>query len=366
MLKTALHNAHTELNAKMGEFAGYDMPLFYDTGVLEEHKWVRKHAGIFDVSHMGQITVEGPGAAEFWERVTPSAFQPKAVGRAQYTVLLNEQGGIIDDLIVTRMADDKFMAVVNAARKDEDIKWLKAQLPDGLRLRVLDDHSLIALQGAWAERILYETLRIETREMPYMHARMVQGPALQDITVSRLGYTGEDGFEISLPSLIAEDVWHDFSSHPEIRPIGLAARDTLRLEMGYPLYGHDIDESTSPVEAGLSWIISKKTEGYFGYDRIRAELTDGPKRVRAGIKLLDKGVAREGSKLLDAEGIKIGALTSGGFSPTLEASIGMAYVPPQLAEPGTKVAVDVRGRQIEAEICALPFIEPKTKAMKKG
>lgn len=197
-----------------------------------------------------------------------------------------------------------------------------------------------------------------------MHARMVQGPALQDITVSRLGYTGEDGFEISLPNIIAEDVWHDFSSHPEIRPIGLAARDTLRLEMGYPLYGHDIDETTSPVESGLSWIVSKKTEGYFGYDRIQKELADGPAQIRVGVKLTEKGVAREGAKVLDGAGKEAGTLTSGGFSPTLEAAIGMAYVPPELAEPSTKIAVDVRGRKIAAEICALPFIEPKTKSIK--
>lgn len=363
--KTALHNAHTELGAKMGEFAGYDMPLYYGEGVIKEHEWVRSHCGLFDVSHMGQITIEGEGVAEFLETLTPSAFQPKSHGRAQYTVLLNEDGGIIDDLIITRMNDTKFFAVINAGCKDKDIEWIKSKLPENLKFTYMENHALIAIQGNWAERILHEVLSIETNELPYMHMMETQAPNFETMFVSRVGYTGEDGFELSIPNSCAEDIWNQLLAHSEAKPIGLAARDSLRLEMGYALYGHEINSKTSPIEAGLSWVMSKKTDSYFGYDRIAKDREEGTENKLVGIKLIDKGVARDGAEIRNESDEKIGWLTSGGFSPTLKEFIGIAYVKAEDAEIGKKVFVNVRGRNIAAEIASTPFIPAKTKSMKK-
>lgn len=363
--KTALHSAHLESGAKMGEFAGYDMPLYYGEGVMKEHEWVRAHAGLFDVSHMGQIVIEGEGVAEFLERITPSAFQPKKLDRAQYTVLTNEQGGIIDDLIITRLTENKFFAVINAGCKDKDIEWIRKNLPENLSLEYFEDKALIALQGPEGERVLQETLGIDLDDLPYMHLLETQAPCGTDIFISRVGYTGEDGFEISVPAERAPDAWSALLNHDSVKPIGLAARDSLRLEMGYALYGHDIDVETSPVEAGLEWIISKKTQGYFGFDRIQKELSEGPARRRVGIRLLDKGVAREGAEIRNEADEKIGELTSGGFSPSLKQSIGQGYIEAPFANEGEKVFVNVRGRNIAAEVVGMPFIPAKTKSMKR-
>ena len=365
MLKTALHQSHIDLGAKMGGFAGYDMPLYYADGVMKEHEWTRRHCGLFDVSHMGQVLLEGKGIAEALEKLTPSAFQAKALGRAQYTVLLNEDGGIIDDLIITRLAENKFFAVINAGCKEKDIAWIKSKLPPALRVTHLENQALIAIQGNWAERILHEKLEIEAHDLPYMRMMEAQAPDFEKIYVSRVGYTGEDGFELSLPKSSVLNIWNTLLEHPEAKPVGLAARDSLRLEMGYALYGHEINAETSPVEAGLSWVISKKTDGYFGYDRIQKELNEGTQKKLVGIKLTDKGVAREGAEIRNEADEKIGELTSGGFSPSLKESIGIGYVPSSMAEPGTKIFVNVRGRNIPAETVKMPFVPAKTKSMKK-
>ncbi len=365
MHKTPLHQNHIDLGAKMGEFAGYDMPLYYSEGVMKEHEWVRQSCGMFDVSHMGQIIISGKGTAEFWERLTPSAFQPKANGRAQYTVLLNEEGGIIDDLIITRLSEDSFFAVINAGCKDKDIEWIKSQLPPSLTFENLEDRALIAIQGEKAEQALLEAMDIDASDLPYMHLVKEQSPCGKAVYISRLGYTGEDGFELSVPNDIASDVWNAFTRLDVVKPIGLAARDSLRLEMGYPLYGHDIDATTSPVEADIGWIISKKTTGYFGYERIQNERDNGASHKRVGIKLTGKGVAREGAEIRDMDDNKIGELTSGTHAPTLKESIGMGYIPAENAELGTQLNINVRGRNIAAQIVPMPFIAPKTKSMKK-
>lgn len=363
--KTALHEAHLEAGAKMGEFAGYDMPLYYKAGVKEEHNWTRTHAGIFDVSHMGQVMIEGQQAAQFLERITPSNFADKKEGRAQYTVLTNEDGGIIDDLIVTRFGEKEFYAVVNGACKENDIVWMKQQLPGGAHIRELKNNALIAIQGRWAERAIYEVFEYDAHDMGYMTARKVIAPCGNEIIISRLGYTGEDGFEVSLPNVVAAEYWEKLLSHSEILPIGLAARDSLRLEMGYPLYGHDIDETTSPVEADIAWIIGKNRTSFIGEERILKERAGGTSRKRVGIKLLEKGVAREGAEIRDADDQPIGTLTSGGFSPILEHGIGMGYVPADKVEIGTPLLINVRGRNIKAEITQMPFMAAKTKSMKK-
>lgn len=366
MKETALHSAHIRAGAKMGEFAGYDMPLYYPPGVIKEHEWVRSHAGIFDVSHMGQITLKGEGVVQFLETLTPSAFAPKAHGRAQYTVLLNEEGGIIDDLIITRVSDNEFYAVINAGCKDKDIAWIKSKMPDDVRMITHTDRALIAIQGAWSERVLHEVLGVEAHDLPYMHMMKAEAPDGSDMLVSRVGYTGEDGFEISVYNELAEEVWDKLADHNVVKPVGLAARDSLRLEMGYALYGHEIDATTSPVEAGSNWIISKKTNGYFGYDRIQKELSEGTSRKLVAVKLIDKGIAREGAEIRNENDEAVGVLTSGGHSPILKASIGMGYVPPELSAPGTKVFVNVRGRNIAAEVVSLPFVPSKVKSIKKN
>lgn len=358
--KTALHEQHLKLGAKMGGFAGYDMPLFYADGVMKEHLWVRAHAGLFDVSHMGQVIVQGPGAAEFFERLTPSDFKNKKPGRAQYTVLTNEKGGIIDDLIVTRLSEDKFFAVINAGCKNKDVAWMRENLPAGLNFDFQDDRGLIAIQGPSAEKILRDVLQLDLSGLPYMHLRE-QG----DIFISRLGYTGEDGFEISVAADKAPALWDKLAAHNEVKPIGLAARDSLRLEMGYALYGHDIDETTSPLEAGLSWIMGKNNAGFIGASRVLREKEQGTARNRVGLQLLDKGVAREGAEIRDGSGRVIGALTSGGFSPSLQQSIGQGYVDSAHAAAGEKVSVHVRGRDIPAQVVNMPFMPAKTKSMKR-
>lgn len=365
MKTTPLHAIHKALNAKMGEFAGYDMPLYYGEGVVKEHEWVRAQAGLFDVSHMGQITLSGKGATAFLEHITPSAFGSIPAGRAKYTVLTNERGGIIDDLIITKRGDEQYFAVINAGCKDKDIDWIKKNLPAGVKFENLSDRALIALQGPKAEAVLRETFKIDASNQPYMWLDPAKLPDGTDIFVSRVGYTGEDGFELSIPPAKAPDVWKAFSANKAVKPIGLAARDSLRLEMGYCLYGHDIDQDTTPVEAGLSWVIAKAHKDYIGGKIIVGQLEKGTSRQRVGVRLTDKGIAREGAEIRDGKGKIVGKITSGSFSPTLKQAIGMGYVDSSIAAVGNKVEVVVRDKPIAAEIAPMPFVPAKTKAMKK-
>ena len=360
MKTTPLHAKHLERHAKMAEFAGYDMPIQYETGVLTEHNWTRDRCGIFDVSHMGQIRLEGAGAAALWEKLTPSAISKLGNNVAKYTVLTNAEGGIIDDLIITRLADDKFFAVINAGCKDKDIAWIQSNLPEGVTFTHLDDRALIALQGPLAEKVLREALGVDAANLGYM--RYMESGKL---FVSRLGYTGEDGFEISVPQSEAAALWDKLAQHPDVKPVGLAARDSLRLEMGYPLYGHDINADTTPIEADLGWIMGKDRTGYIGHNKIQPHIDGGPPRRRLGIKLTGKGIAREGAEIFSKTGQKLGDLTSGGFSPTLNEAIGQGYVDTKLGKIGDEVVVRVRGRDIEAVIAPLPFVKPKTKAAVK-
>ncbi len=362
MKQTPLHASHIVQKAKMAEFAGYDMPIQYPDGVMTEHNWTRENAGIFDVSHMGQLIIEGAGSTGFLEKLTPSTFSTLKENVAKYTVLMNEDGGMIDDLIITRLEDDKYFVVVNGACKDKDIEWMKQHLPNGATLKHLENHALIALQGPKAEQVMREALSIETTELNYMRFM-----AHKDFFISRLGYTGEDGFEISLPAERSDAVWHKLLAHKDVKTIGLAARDSLRLEMGYPLYGHDIDATTSPVEADSTWIMGKRNNKTFiGAKRVLDELKNGTSRKRVGIKITGKGVAREGAEVFDAAGKKkIGVLTSGGFSPTLQTAIGQAYIDIEHANINTKINIRVRNRDIEAIIADMPFVQAKTKKTTK-
>jgi aminomethyltransferase len=361
--QTPLHAKHTALGAKMCGFAGYDMPIDYATGTLKEHEWTRANAGLFDVSHMGQAIVEGDKAAEFFSTITPSSFLKTAHGRARYTVLTNEQGGIIDDLIITRMNDTKFFVVYNAGRKEVDLAWMKKNLPAGVNFTELADHALLALQGPRAEEVL-------AREFPAADVANIGYMTLKEanwrgahVFISRLGYTGEDGFEISIPAEKAPAFWDALLTHPEVKAIGLAARDSLRLEMGYPLYGHDLDETTSPVEAALGWVMTKGHDAFIG---AKAILGIEPTRKRVGIKLTGPGIAREGSPLFVGSE-QVGTLSSGGFSPTLKAAIGQGYVKSDFAKDGQAVEVEVRGRRIPAIVQQnLSFVPAKTKQAKQA
>jgi aminomethyltransferase len=367
---TSLNQTHRAQGAKMVEFAGYDMPVQYVEGMLKEHEWVRGGSvGLFDVSHMGQIILEGKNGensvAKFLSNITPTSFinVPNYLGK--YTVLTNENGGIIDDLIITRLKENKFFVVINAGCKEKDIAWIKQNLPSDIKLIKLDDRSLIAIQGQAAQEVL-QTLVADKNlsDLPYMNIGEFKLKSGEQVYISRTGYTGEDGFEVSIENNSAPAFWLKLCENNLVKPIGLGARDSLRLEMGYPLYGHDLDEETSPVEAALSWVITKDNNDFIGSKRILDEKTNGIKRKRVGIKLLDRGIAREGSEIRK-DGKKIGILTSGGFSPNLKVSIGQGYVDFNFAKIDDLVSVVVRDREIPAIICSPVFVAAKTKSIKK-
>lgn len=367
MKTTALNQTHRSQGAKMVEFAGYDMPVQYKDGMLAEHEWVRSGSvGLFDVSHMGQVIMEGENLAEFLSKITPTSFIDVPNYLAKYTVLTNENGGIIDDLIITRLDKNKFFVVINAGCKEKDLAWIRKNLPNNIQLTELKDRSLIAVQGEKAEEVLQNIISNgELSELPYMNMGMCKLKTGEEVYISRTGYTGEDGFEVSILNDKAQNFWLNLCAMDIVKPIGLGARDSLRLEVGYPLYGHDLDETTSPIEASLGWVISKNNQGFIGSQRILSDKENGVKRKRIGVKLLDRGIAREGSEVRNSSGKKIGSLSSGGFSPNLKVSIGQGYIDSDYAKIGEKVLVVVRDREIPAEIHSPIFVAAKTKSVKK-
>ncbi|MFI5011725.1 MAG: glycine cleavage system aminomethyltransferase GcvT [Hyphomicrobiales bacterium] len=361
---TPLHGAHVALGARMVPFAGYDMPVQYPTGVLAEHLHTRSSAGLFDVSHMGQAFLMGGDhetAAKALEALVPADIQNLAPGRQRYTQLLNEEGGIIDDLMVTRSADAAedgvLMLIVNAACKDQDFAHISARLPEGVRLLRADHRALVALQGPKAAEVLARHCE-GAAEMPFMSARSTSFDGLA-CHVSRSGYTGEDGYEISIKAGHVVAIWSALLRDGAVKPIGLGARDSLRLEAGLCLYGHDIDIATSPVEAALTWSIQKRRReegGFPGAARVRRELTEGPSRKRVGILPDGRAPAREGTEIRAKDGRKIGTVTSGGFGPTLGGPLAMGYVEPAFAGLGTELDLIVRGKPLPAKVAAMPFV----------
>jgi aminomethyltransferase len=354
---TPLTQAHVALGARMVEFAGYDMPVQYAEGVLKEHLWTREHAGLFDVSHMGQARLRGSDPLATFETLTPSDFRGLKAGRQRYSLLLNESGGIIDDLMAARPDTDGLFVVVNGACKESDYRIIAEALAGQAQVERLEERALLALQGPKAAAVLAQHVP-EVAQMVFMDARALKGFGV-DLIISRSGYTGEDGYEISTPGGAAVDIWNTLLADPRVKPIGLGARDSLRLEAGLPLYGHDLDESVSPVEADLAFALAKRRReaGDFpGADRILGELRDGPKRVRVGLKVLEGAPAREGVQVADDSGAVIGHVTSGGFSPTLRQGIALAFVPPAFAAPGTRLAVIVRGKPQACEVAPTPFV----------
>jgi aminomethyltransferase len=362
--QTPLHDLHVELGARMVPFAGYGMPVQYPLGIMGEHLHTRESAGLFDVSHMGQAALIGPDhetTARALEALVPSNMVELGRGRQRYTVLLNTEGGIIDDLMVTRpVAEDRdgqLFLVVNAARKDVDYAHLQANLPDNVRLEIYDDKALIALQGPKAVDVVAAHAPAAA-ELGFMSADFMEFDGIA-CHVARAGYTGEDGVEMSVPAGAAEAVARALLADDRVKPIGLGARDSLRLEAGLCLYGHDIDEMTSPVEGAITFCMQKRRReegGFPGADRIQAELKDGPGRVRVGLKLDGRAPAREGAEIRLPDGPVVGVVTSGGFAPSVGAPIAMGYVPAEHAATGTKLNLVVRGRDLAAEVADMPFV----------
>lgn len=357
--RTPLHALHVELGAKMVPFAGYDMPVQYPTGILKEHLHTRTAAGLFDVSHMGQGWLIGAGGDAALERLVPGEIKELKPGRIRYTLLLNDAGGILDDLMVTRPIDhtDRLFLVVNAACKDQDFAHIAGAVGPGVRVERLEDRALLALQGPGAVAAMAR-IAPDAPAMGFMTARPIAVAGFGCL-VSRSGYTGEDGYEISVAAADADALARALLADPAVKPIGLGARDSLRLEAGLCLYGHDIDTTTSPIEAGLAWTIGKRRRaegGFPGADRILAELKGGPKRKRVGILPEGRAPAREHTSITDANGATIGEVTSGGFGPTANGPIAMGYVQASAAAPGTKVSLIVRDQPRPARIVDMPFV----------
>lgn len=362
--RTPLYALHLEHGAKMVPFAGYEMPVSYPAGLIQEHLHTREAAGLFDVSHMGQALLSGPSHAETaaaLERLVPGDIQGLAPGRQRYTLLLGEEGGILDDLMVTRPASPEaegtLMLVVNASRKEADYEHMASGLAQGVAIAPMRGRALLALQGPLAGAVM-EELCPKAVSLAFMAAGSAELAGIA-CHVSRSGYTGEDGFEISLPASQAEEAARALLAHPAVKPVGLGARDTLRLEAGLCLYGHDIDETTSPVEADLVWAVAKRRRedgGFPGVTRIRREIAEGPSRRRVGLKLSGKAPAREGCEIQTADGVKAGFVTSGSYAPSLKAPIAMGYVETPSASLGTPLRVVIRGAPQEAVVASLPFV----------
>lgn len=357
MKNTALTHIHEKLGAKMVPFAGYNMPVQYE-GVNAEHETVRNGVGVFDVSHMGEFLLKGPKALDLIQRVTSNDASKLFDGRAQYSCLPNEDGGIVDDLLVYRIAEEEYMLVVNASNIEKDWNWISKYNTEGVEMTDLSDGmSLLAVQGPKATAALQKLTDVNLSEVKYYHFTKGMFAGVDNVILSATGYTGAGGFELYIPNEVAEEVWNKvFEAGEEfgIKPIGLAARDTLRLEMGFCLYGNDIDDTTSPLEAGLGWI-TKFTKDFTNSKALAAQKEAGVKRKLVGFELVDRGVPRHDYPIVDAAGNEIGKVTSGTMAPTLKKAIGLGYVPTELSTPGSEIYIQVRNKNLKAKVVKIPF-----------
>ena len=354
---TLLHNLHVSLGAKMVPFAGYDMPVQYPSGILTEHRHTRAQAGLFDVGHMGQAILRGDNVAAALETLMPGDIAGLEQGQMRYTQFTNEAGGILDDLMVTNRGDHIFL-VVNAGCKDADFAHIQKHIGDRVELEILANRGLIALQGPMAATVLNRHAQ-GVEAMPFLTMQDIEIDGIACL-VSRAGYTGEDGYEISVPGEKSVELAELLLAEAEVEPIGLGARDTLRLEAGLCLYGHDIDETTSPIEAGLLWSIGKRRRedgGFLGAERIIREIENKPSRRRVGILPDGRAPAREGTEITDQSGNNIGVVTSGGFGPTVDGPIAMGYVSRENAAVDTTLQLTVRGKSLNSKVIKLPFVE---------
>lgn len=353
MKNTALTDTHIALGAKMVPFAGYNMPVQYE-GVNIEHETVRNGVGVFDVSHMGEFLIEGPNALDLIQKVCSNDASKLTIGKAQYSCLPNDTGGIVDDLIIYRVKEDTYLLVVNASNIKKDWNWIKSKNDVGAEMRDLsEEYSLLAIQGPKAVEAMQRLSSHDLSEIKFYNFVVGDFAGIEHVIISATGYTGSGGFEIYCKNSEVKQIW-DSVVDAGAKPIGLAARDTLRLEMGYCLYGNDIDDTTSPIEAGLGWI-TKFTKEFTNSEALEDEKRRGPEQKLVGFELDDRGIPRHGYDIVDSEGKTIGRVTSGTMSPSLGKGIGLGYVPTILAQPGSKINIQVRKKAIPATVVKLPF-----------
>lgn len=364
LLKTSLYDLHVEKGGKLVDFAGYSLPVQYPSGIIKEHLHVRSKAGIFDVSHMGQVIISSASEdpAIYLEKIIPSSLKSLKDGSMRYSVILNDEGGVVDDLIITRMSDKSFFMVINAACRDKDIKYLNDQIGQDVKIKLLEDQGQIAFHGPVTEEILQKFIP-EITVLKFMKFGVFEY-AGEEGYVTRSGYTGEDGFEISLPNKVLEKFTRELLEDERVEMIGLGARDSLRMEAGLPLYGHELGDTITPVEAGLEWIIQKRRReeaNFLAADKILKQIETGVISKRIGLLPQTKAPVRDGVKLVDEEDNKIGMVTSGGFSPSLSKPIAMAYADVQAIDSGKSIYALLRGKKIKCEVVDLPFVEHKFK-----
>jgi aminomethyltransferase len=359
MKNTALTSVHEALGAKMVPFAGYNMPVQYE-GVNIEHETVRNAVGVFDVSHMGEFLLTGPGALDLIQRVTSNDASTLTIGRAQYSCLPNGKGGIVDDLIVYRMKEEQYLLVVNASNIEKDWNWISSHNTAGVEMRNLsDDYSLLAIQGPKAVEAMQSLTSVDLSAIKYYHFEVGPFAGIEHVIISATGYTGSGGFEIYCKNSEVKQVWDkvfEAGAAFGIKPIGLAARDTLRLEMGFCLYGNDIDDTTSPLEAGLGWI-TKFTKDFVDSDRLKAQKEAGVSRKLVGFEMIDRGIPRHDYRVLDAAGNVIGKVTSGTQGPSVKKAIGMAYVTVENAAVDTEIFIEIREKGVKAKVVKFPFYQ---------
>lgn len=354
-----LHHIHVQLGAKIVPFAGFEMPVRYSSD-LEEHQTVRNNVGVFDVSHMGEFTVKGPGSLDLIQKVSANDASVLYDGKVQYSYLPNAEGGVVDDLLVYRIADDDYMLVVNASNIEKDWNWIQSQNTEGVEMSdVSSDICLFAVQGPNATATLQKLTDVDLGAMEYYNFQIGKMADIDNVIISATGYTGAGGFEIYVKNEDAEKMWNAIFEAGEefnIKPVGLGARDTLRLEKGFCLYGNDIDDNTSPLEAGLGWV-TKFSKNFINSEKLKQKKADGLQRKLIGFEMIDRGIPRGHYELFDAEGKKLGDVTSGTQSPTLQKGIGLGYVPTSYSKPDTEIFVKVRDRFLKAKVIKLPFVK---------
>lgn len=357
MKDTALTSTHIALNAKMVPFAGYNMPVSYE-GVNAEHETVRKGVGVFDVSHMGEFLITGENALDLIQKISSNDASKLVDGKAQYSCMPNDQGGIVDDLIIYRFNAEKYLLVVNASNIEKDWNWISQHNSMDATMRDLsDEYSLLAIQGPKAVEAMQSLTEVDLSAIKFYSFEVAEFAGVPNVIISATGYTGSGGFEIYCKNEDAQKIWDgvfEAGADYGIKPIGLAARDTLRLEMGFCLYGNDIDDTTSPIEAKLGWI-TKFTKDFINSEALKEEKEKGPKRKLIGFELDDRGIPRQGYDIVDNNGKVIGVVTSGTMSPSLEKGIGLGYVPTEYAAPGSKINIQVRKKALPATVVKLPF-----------
>lgn len=357
MKKVALNDIHRDLGAKMVPFAGFNMPVQY-AGVNAEHETVRKAVGVFDVSHMGEFILKGEGALDLIQKVTSNDASRLFDGKIQYSCLPNEEGGIVDDLLVYRIDDKTYMLVVNASNIEKDFNWISKYNSFGVELKDISDRtSLLAVQGPKAAEALQSLTDIDLSAMEYYTFKKGTFAGVNNVLISATGYTGAGGFELYFDNVHAEEIWNKIFEAGEpfgIKPIGLAARDTLRLEMGFCLYGNDIDDSTSPLEAGLGWI-TKFTKDFVNSQNLAAQKENGLKKKLVGFEMIDRGIPRHDYEIVDSEGNNIGKVTSGTQSPSLQKAVGLGYVSTDFAKEGTEMFINIRDKKVKAKVVKFPF-----------